>query len=193
MRWLWLVLGVALLAGCAEPAPAAPAPPTTTASIPVATVPDATPTRVRIPAIGVDSAIIDIAVDGSGALVPPEGPDVTGWYAAGPSPGAVGPALLAGHVDSRSGPAVFYRLRELSAGSRVEVDLSDGSTAAFTVRRTFQTPKAAFPTDAVYAPTPAPELRLVTCGGSFDRAVRSYRDNVVVEAVAVGGTWTITP
>ena len=105
----------------------------------------------------------------------------------------MGPALLAGHVDSRSGPAVFYRLRDLAAGARVEVDRSDGTTAAFTVRRTIRTPKAAFPTDAVYSPTPAPELRLVTCGGTFDRAIRSYRDNVVVEAVAVVGAWTITP
>ncbi|WP_300018849.1 class F sortase [Pseudonocardia sp.] len=151
----------------------------------------AAPSRLRIPAIGVDSPVVGIGVDGSGALVPPDGTEVTGWYTAGPAPGAAGPALLAGHVDSRSGPAVLYRLREVPVGARVEVDRADGSTAAFVVTAIVQTPKAAFPTDDVYAPTPGPELRLVTCGGTFDPAIGHYRDNVVVDAVAEGGTWTI--
>ncbi|MBC8093362.1 MAG: class F sortase, partial [Pseudonocardia sp.] len=108
-------------------------------------------------------------------------------------PGDAGPALVAGHVDSRSGPGVFFRLGEVQVGDRVEVARADGSTVAFTVTGRFDTPKAAFPTELVYAPTPGPELRLVTCGGSFDRATGHYRDNIVVEAVlADGAEWTIS-
>ncbi|MCO1655599.1 class F sortase [Pseudonocardia humida] len=147
--------------------------------------------RVRIPAIGVDSAVTPIGLDAGGALQPPEDTESTGWFAGGPVPGAVGPAVLACHVDSRSGPAVFYRLRELPEGARIEVDRSDGTTAAFVVRSTVQTAEAAFPTAAVYAPTPAPELRLVTCGGTFDRSIGHYRDDVVVAAVLEPRGWTI--
>jgi sortase (surface protein transpeptidase) len=197
-----VLLAAAVLVGCAPApggapdagaAPAArpsPAPPATGSAEPAPA--DAVPLRIRIPAIDVDSPVTPVDVDGTGALQPPEGPDNTGWYAEGPVPGATGPAVLAGHVDSSTGPAVFYRLRDLPEGSRIEVDRSDGTTAAFVARRTFQTAKAAFPTDAVYSPTPAPELRLVTCGGTFDRSIGHYRDNVVVEAVSADqGTWTI--
>jgi sortase (surface protein transpeptidase) len=145
----------------------------------------ARPLRVRIPAIDVDSALIDIAVDTAGELIPPESAAVAGWFAAGPAPGALGPALLAGHVDSRLGPGVFFRLADLAAGDVVEVERADGTTARFAVASVARTPKTAFPTDLVYAPTPGPELRLVTCGGTFDRSARSYRDNVIVEAVLI--------
>jgi hypothetical protein len=189
-----LVALTLLAAGCGT-APAAPPGSPGPAAAPVAVAADPgpvpAPARLRIPAIGVDSAIVGIGVDGSGALVPPDGTEVTGWYADGPAPGGPGPALLAGHVDSRSGPAVLYRLREVPIGARLEVDRADGSTVAFVVTGIVQTAKAAFPTDAVYAPTPGPELRLVTCGGTFDPAIGHYRDNVVVDAVAVGGGWSI--
>ena len=102
----------------------------------------------------------------------------------------MGPAVLAGHVDSTAGPAVFWRLRDLAPGDEVLVDRADGTTARFTVTRVERHPKDAFPTDEVYGPTTGAELRLITCGGEFDRAARSYRDNVVVFAVAllsVGG------
>ncbi|OLR91551.1 class F sortase [Actinokineospora bangkokensis] len=147
------------------------------------------PTHLRIPAIGVDTDVVDLAVDGTGALVPPESAAVAGWFAAGAAPGSVGPALLAGHVDSHAGPGVFWKLVDLRPGDAVEVGRADGSTARFRVTGTTQSPKAAFPTAEVYAPTPGPELRLVTCGGTFDRSVRSYRDNVIVSAVPdPGGT-----
>jgi sortase (surface protein transpeptidase) len=150
------------------------------------------PTRVRIPAIGVDTALVDLGVDGAGVLVPPERADVAGWFTAGPAPGEPGPALVAGHVDSRAGPGAFHRLRDLAPGDEIVVARSDGSAVTFTVTSRAQTPKAAFPTQLVYAPTPGPELRLVTCGGTFDRAVRSYRDNIVVEAVSADpGRWTV--
>jgi sortase (surface protein transpeptidase) len=144
----------------------------------------ARPVRLRIPAIGVDSAIVDIGVDAAGALVPPERPDLVGWFAGGPAPGGVGPTVLAGHVDSRTGPAVFYHLANLRPGDTVTIERADASTASFTVVSRRRVAKAAFPTDLVYAPLPVPLLRLVTCGGTFDRAASSYRDNVIVEAAA---------
>ncbi|MEU5692941.1 class F sortase [Actinosynnema sp. NPDC020468] len=189
--WRWLAVGAAVVVAVTSfvPNPAVVAGTATGevlpswSNIPAPTAAVARPTRVRIPAIGVDSAIVDIGVDATGVLVPPEGPDVTGWFTKGSAPGDVGPALLAGHVDSHAGPAVFFRLGDLGPGDEVLVDREDGSTAKFTVATTTRVPKTAFPTDLVYAPVPTPVLRLVTCGGTLDTAARSYRDNVIVEAV----------
>jgi Sortase domain len=142
----------------------------------------AAPVRVRVPSIAVDSDLSRLGVDASGALVPPSDFAEAGWFAAGTVPGDVGPAVLAGHVDSRTGPAVFYRLHEVAAGAEVLVDREDGTTARFVVTAVGRYPKAAFPTAEVYGPTPDAELRLITCGGDFDRAARSYVDNVVVYA-----------
>ncbi len=193
-----LVTAALLTAAACGSAPAAspPAPPpSSAAAVPAAPAPaaggGAEPTRLRIPAIGVDTALIDLVTDPAGTLVPPAATDVAGWFAAGPRPGDPGPALLAGHVDSRAGPGVFFRLTELVPGDRIVVDRADGGVAEFVVSRRSQVAKDAFPTDSVYAPTPAPELRLVTCGGSFDRAERSYRDNIVIDAVPTGGSWRV--
>ncbi|BCJ54827.1 class F sortase [Actinoplanes sp. NBRC 14428] len=144
---------------------------------------DGPPTRLRVAAAGIDTALEKLHLGAGGELVPPEGDDRAGWYADGTAPGDVGPAVLAGHVDSRSGPAVFYRLRELGAGDRIEVTRG-GRRITFTVTSTAWYPKKAFPTARVYGPTPDPQLRLITCGGVFDRSLRSYRDNLVVYAVA---------
>ena len=100
-----------------------------------------------------------------------------------PPPGQPGPAVLLGHVDSKSRPAVFYRLATLRAGAAVLVERADRTTARFRVSGRIQVAKSRFPADLVYAPTLAPSLRLVTCGGSFDRRTGHYRDNVVVSAV----------
>lgn len=143
----------------------------------------AAPVTVRIPSIGVTSSLEGLDVDEAGTLVPPRKADVAGWYSAGVAPGDAGPALIAGHVDSRTGPGVFYRLPELKPGDEVFVDRKDGSQLAFVVGKTYAVEKTAFPTDLVYSPTPVSELRLVTCGGDFDRAASSYRQNVIVEAV----------
>ena len=160
----------------APPAPvllrAAPAPST------------ATPVEVRIPAVDVRSGLVELGVDGSGALVPPGDFAVAGWFSGGPVPGEVGPAVIAGHVDSRSGPAVFFRLEELTVGDTVQVARSDGTDVGFRVTRVARYPKDDFATAEVYGPTPHAELRLITCGGSFDPGRRSYRDNIVVYATA---------
>ncbi|MDX3656938.1 sortase [Streptomyces sp. ID05-26A] len=94
------------------------------------------------------------------------------------------PAVLLGHVDGNGQPGVFFRLRELTEGDEVEVSRKDGTTAKFRVRRTEQIAKNDFPTEAVYGDTDEPELRLITCGGSYDRAARSYRDNIIVYATS---------
>jgi sortase (surface protein transpeptidase) len=153
---------------------------------PVAAPAPGGPTRVRIPSIEVDSTLEGLGLDRSGALVPPQAYARAGWYAAGVVPGDAGPAVIAGHVDSQRGPAVFYRLHELRPGDLVEVE-RDGDWLPFRVTGSSRYPKDHFPTDQVYAPTPGPELRLVTCGGSFDAAAGSYRDNLVVSAVLVSG------
>jgi sortase (surface protein transpeptidase) len=143
----------------------------------------AAPVRVRVPAIGVDSELLRLGTDPAGVLIPPDDPDRAGWFTGGAVPGDVGPAVVAGHVDSVEGPAVFARLRELDRGDEVVVDRADGTTARFTVTGVGRYPKDDFPTEAVYGPTPRAELRLVTCGGDFDRSRGSYLDNVVVTAV----------
>ena len=143
----------------------------------------ATPVRVRVPAIGVDSELLRLGTDGTGVLVPADVFVRAGWFADGAVPGDVGPAVVAGHVDSVDGPAVFSRLGELGPGAEVLVDREDGTTARFAVTGVGRYPKRDFPTESVYGPTPRAELRLVTCGGEFDRAARSYLDNVVVTAV----------
>jgi sortase (surface protein transpeptidase) len=152
---------------------------------------DATPVRVTIPVIDVQSSLTDLGVDDAGALVPPGDFAQAGWFAAGPVPGDVGPAVIAGHVDSRTGPAVFFRLEELTVGDTVQVTRSDGRDVGFRVTRVAQYPKTDFATEEVYGPTTGPELRLITCGGTFDSSRRSYRDNVVVYAVAV--PWGASP
>ncbi len=132
--------------------------------------------------MGVDSSLELLRVSGDHVLQAPVDPQLAGWYSGGTVPGDPGPAVIAGHVDSMSGPAVFYGLKQLKVGSVVAVTRSDGRTVRFRVDGVDQYPKDDFPTDAVYGPTPDPSLRLITCGGTFDYARHHYRDNVVAYA-----------
>jgi Sortase domain len=141
------------------------------------------PVALTIPSIGVQTSLIRLGLTASGALQVPPSTAVAGWYTGSPRPGAVGPAVIAGHVDSRVGPGVFFRLSSLRPGDRVYVRRADGTLAVFRVTAVRQFPKDSFPTSAVYGPTPDAELRLVTCGGTFDPALRSYLNNTVVYAV----------
>ncbi|MFG1604263.1 class F sortase [Actinoplanes sp. NPDC049265] len=142
-----------------------------------------TPTRLRVKAIGVDTPLETLRLGPGGALTPPRDFAKAGVYAGGTLPGDTGPAVIAGHVDSKRGPAVFYKLREMQKGDRIDVDRG-GQTVTFTVTATAWYPKNKFPTDRVYGPTPDRQLRLITCGGVFDHSLRSYKDNLVVYAVA---------
>jgi Sortase domain len=147
-----------------------------------ATGPAVPPVRLVIPAIGVATGLTRLGLEPDGAMAVPDDFQEAGWFAQGPAPGQPGPAVIAGHVDSKSGPAVFYRLRELRAGQAVLIQRADGTRLRFVVEAARSYPKAAFPTAAVFGPVTGPVLRLITCGGTFDRASRSYRDNLVVFA-----------
>jgi sortase (surface protein transpeptidase) len=138
--------------------------------------------RLLIPTIGVDTGLEPLGLLADGTLQPPHQWGEAGWYAHGVRPGEPGPAVIAGHVDSRNGPAVFFRLRDLGVGASAIVRTSDGQVLRFVIDTVRRYPKATFPTAAVYGPTPLPELRLVTCTGDFDWAARSYLDNLVVSA-----------
>jgi sortase (surface protein transpeptidase) len=112
----------------------------------------------------------------------PEDVATAGWFAGGPAPGADGPAVIAGHLDSRDGPGVFAALPRVAVGAAVQVARADGTRADFVVTAVQQVRKTAFPTNAVYGPVAGPELRLITCGGAFDHRTGHYVDNVVVYA-----------
>ncbi|MGI4894129.1 MAG: class F sortase, partial [Janthinobacterium lividum] len=163
-----------------------PTPTTPVSTTPTSTTPGtvADPVSVAVPRIGVDTPLVRLGIAADGSLeVPGRGEfDRAGWLASGPAPGARGPAVIAGHVDSTTGPAVFYRLRELRPGDEVDITRADASTAVFVVDDVQQVGKDEFPTTAVYGPRPGPVLRLITCGGEFDHATGHYEDNVIAFA-----------
>ncbi|HSK98152.1 MAG TPA: class F sortase [Euzebyales bacterium] len=140
------------------------------------------PTGIAIPSLDVTSDLQRLGRDADGAIEIPSRWQVAGWYAEGVRPGQVGPAVILGHVDSRRGPAVFYRLRELRRGDTIDIARRDGSIVTFVVDRLERHAKTRFPTDDVYLPTLEPTLRLVTCDGTFDSSTGHYRDNLVVFA-----------
>ena len=110
--------------------------------------------------------------------------DLAGWYELGPRPGEAGPAVIVGHVDSRDGPAVFFRLGRLHRGDRILVGQQGGTARSFVVERVERRPKGALPVQRIWARARRPVLRLITCGGTFDRSSGHYRDNVIVYARA---------
>jgi hypothetical protein len=143
----------------------------------------ARPVRLRIPALHLVSDLQRLGRQADGTIAVPGRPDVAGWYEQGPRPGQPGPAVILGHVDSRTGPGIFLDLVRIPPDAAVHVDRADRTTVTFRVTDVARVAKARFPTDLVYAPTLEPALRLVTCGGRFDQRERSYRDNVIVFAV----------
>jgi hypothetical protein len=144
--------------------------------------PVARPVRIQIPSIGVDAAMIPLGLNRDRTLQVPTDYAQAGWWTGGARPGQSGPAIIAGHVDSKTGPAAFFRLRDLRRGATIIVDRSDGTRARFRVLGSEQYAKPQFPTARVYGSTPGPTLRLITCSGTFDRASGHYLDNTVVYA-----------
>ena len=184
---LAIIAIIAVVAGCSSDAAPAPTPSVSApgsiapagAAAPMAR---STPVRVQIPAIDVDSTLMQLGLRVDGSLqVPPSG-FPAGWYTGAPTPGELGPAILAGHVDWSGQPGVFSRLRELTPDAQVTVTRQDGSAAVFRVTQVKQYPKDKFPTDVVYGDLDHPGLRLITCGGSFDRQTRNYEDNIIAFA-----------
>lgn len=147
-----------------------------------------TPTRLDIPAIGVSSTLIELGLNPDRSVqVPPQGRDSrAGWYRYSPTPGALGPAVLLGHVDSAQyGPGVFFRLGALRPGALLTVTRADHTAAVFRVDRVVSYPKDHFPTIEVYGNTDHAALRLITCGGAFNITSHSYENNVVAYASLV--------
>lgn len=173
-----------------EPASAAPPvvelpTPSTRAGVPVVEVPVAAvpaPVAIRIESIGASAPVDPLGLNADGTLEVPTDYQRAGYYTGRSMPGATGPAIIVAHIDSKSGPAVFYRLRDLKPGADVVVTRADGTEVVFVVDRLEQHAKNAFPTDAVYGPTPDATLRLITCGGSWDAAAGHYRDNTIAFA-----------
>lgn len=148
------------------------------------------PKRVEIPSLGIEAPVIARGLDEDGAIEPPsfDTPRTVGWYGDGAEPGAKGPALFVGHVDTETEPAVFYGLSAARPGAKVEVTRADGSVAEFTVDDVQVFTRERFNADKAYGPHKRgrAELRLITCGGTYDRASRSYDANVVVSAYLTG-------
>jgi len=144
------------------------------------------PLAINIPSIGVQSAVVQLGLNADNSIqVPPlDDPESkAGWYKHSPTPGQIGPSVILGHVDSaRYGPAVFFELGALQPGADVEVTLTNGMVAVFTVDKVVAYPKSAFPSAAVYGNIDHPGLRLITCGGKFDPAAGSYESNIVAYA-----------
>lgn len=192
MACVIVLCAMAVATGCASTvAPGAPSAARTTAA-PAAAAPAgvplaaARPQRLLIPSLAVDTAVIDLGLNPDGTMaVPPDG-STAGWYVHSPTPGELGPSVLAAHVDWKGRPGVFTGLSRVAPGDHVQVRRVDGSSVEFTVSRVATYPKDRFPTAEVYGDVGSAQLRLITCGGSFDRTARSYRDNVVVYAERTG-------
>lgn len=151
---------------------------------------EALPQRLDIPGLGIQAPVVARGLDAQGAVDPPpyDQPGVVGWYAAGAAPGAAGTALLVGHVDTETRPAVFFKLSALRAGQTVRVIRDDGTVAEFTVDDIQVVTRDRFDAKQAYGPRKdgRAELRLITCGGSFDEKSRSYTANVIVSAYLTG-------
>lgn len=184
-----LVAGVVLLlptGGSGTAATAAPSAPVVQQHLAPAAGRDATPapTAVDIPSTGSRSSLVPTSLKADRTIAVPstKTPEQAAWYTGAPRPGAVGPAIVVGHVNGGGRDGVFADLADVKQGAEVLVTRADRSVAVFTVTRIDTVAKNAFPTRAVYGDTPGPELRLITCGGDYDAAAHSYESNVVVHA-----------
>ena len=200
LRWVSVAAALAVAAACclvmwgarSNPAPTATpeadptpqvvgAPVETTAAVSAPLAP-VRPVSLSVPAIGVRTDLIRLGQQTDGTVEVPADPDRAGWFDLGPPPGAHGSSVILGHVDSTSGPAVFYRLKELRPGDRVVVRLDDGTTARFRVHSIETYANADFPAQKVYGRQGRSQLNLVTCGGAYDSSRGGYQSNVVVNA-----------
>jgi LPXTG-site transpeptidase (sortase) family protein len=186
---LWLAgTGPSAAPTVGGPPPAvAPAPvsaPAVTAPATGSTAPVAAPVRIRLDGIGVDAPVVPVGVEPDGDMAVPPDVRTVGWYRFGPGPGgSTGSSVLAGHVDDRvQGRGAFYRLAELTVGQPVLVTLQDGTERRYRVRAVRRIGKQQLPVGQLFDRSGSARLTLITCGGEFDRAARSFQDNVVVSA-----------
>ncbi|WP_367125559.1 class F sortase [Streptomyces phytohabitans] len=144
--------------------------------------PGAPPTGIRVPSLGIAQGLSGLRVQQGGQLDVPEDPSSIGWWSDGPRPGDPGAAVVVGHVDSATGPAVFHGLSSLRPGNKIAIRRDDGTEVVFTVRALRQYEKDSLPGNRVFTTTGPPALRLITCGGTYDRERGEYSDNLVVYA-----------
>ncbi|MFI6952589.1 class F sortase [Nocardia sp. NPDC050408] len=161
---------------------------TTFGTVAPAALPESLPVELHIPAIAVDGPLSELGLNPDRTVELPTDFQIAGWYRYGPPPGDMGSAVILGHVDSYTGPAVFYRLSSLRPGDEVHVTRADRSVAHFLVQRVATYLKSEFPSHEVYDSQGYSALQLVTCGGEFDHTIRSYQSNVVVYTALVGIT-----
>ncbi|MEV4600084.1 class F sortase [Amycolatopsis sp. NPDC049253] len=180
---------LAVLGGCAAPSASSPPPPvghsvTLPAPETAVVLPKSRPVSLDIPKIDAHSTLVPLGLNADNTVqVPPVStPLQAGWYEYSPTPGERGPAVVLGHVDGNKHEGIFFHLKEMAPGDEVSIKREDGTTARFEVTKVDQVPKDVFPSDAVYGDTPDAQLRLITCGGAFDRAAHNYEDNVIVYA-----------
>jgi len=140
------------------------------------------PVTIVIPAIGVSAPVVRLGLNADRTLQVPDSFAEAGWFTRGPEPGEPGPAVIVGHVDSVSGPGVFYRLRALKSGDAIKIGLKNGWTVRYLVSSHLAALKNDFPTKLVYGPSERPTLRLITCDGQFDTSTGHYVDNYIVFA-----------
>ena len=144
------------------------------------------PTPITIEGIGIAAApVVDVGVEGNGDMEIP-GADGVGWHRFNATPGEPGSVVLAAHISFDGQPGVFRYLDETRAGDRVVIQFDDGTTSEFEIVELAQYDKEELPTDRVFAKTGDPGLTLITCGGDFNRSLRSYGDNVVAYAIPIG-------
>jgi sortase (surface protein transpeptidase) len=143
------------------------------------------PVRIAVPVIGVDARVIPLGLNPDRTMEVPTNLADTGWFRPGPEPGEQGAAVIVGHLNSRRGPGVFARLSRVKAGAAIRVRLRDGSTVKFVARSAMRVAKNRFPTKLVYARTPRPTLRLITCAGRLNPATGHHDDNYIVFASIV--------
>ena len=146
------------------------------------------PVRVTLPKLKASAPIIDLGLGADKRMEVPDNGTDAGWFTGSPTPGELGPAIIAAHVTHRSKPAVFFDLGAMRTGDPIEVTREDGTTATFSVTEVAQYPKANFPSEKVYGSVDRAALRLITCGGVFDGETRHHVDNVVVYAQLTGST-----
>src|ERR1051326_588384 len=167
------------------PAPVEKAPPAAQGSAKgsmTAPMPESEPVSIEIPSLGVTSKVMALGLRPDGSMEVPPGAYPAGWYTAAPTPGELGPAIIAGHVNWNGEQGVFFELHKMTPGDEITVRRRDSSTARFRIDDVAQYPKNEFPTEAVYGNIDHAGLRLITCGGDFDKSAHSYVDNIVVYA-----------
>lgn len=151
-------------------------------------LPQSTPVHIDIPRLGVHAPLAEMGQMDDGSIETPSfsTPNTAGWYGGSVTPGQTGTSLIVGHVDTHTGPAVFYPLSSIKQGDRIEVHRADHTTVVFGVDSVEVMPDKAFDSNKVYADATRPELRLITCGGTFDRGAQEYSSDVVVYAHLTG-------